>query len=91
MKNDKDGSRCFPLWWESTGVQWVLQGENVQSSPGVGDGGVVSIRKDFTEELPLTGRGFKKLIQLFAYNGFLFAHLFPRSFQKKARRDLEHP
>lgn len=32
-----------------------------------GGGGVVEIRKDFTEELLLTGRGFKKLIQLFAY------------------------
>lgn len=59
--------------------------------PRVGDEGVVGIRKDFMEELPLTGRGFKKLIQLFADNGFLFSHLFPRSFQKKARRDLEHP
>ena len=57
MKNDK-----LPqvLCWKSTRVQWVLQGESALSW-----GTRVCVRKDFMEELPFTGRDFKKLTWFF--------------------------
>lgn len=66
MKNDKEPQMLHTL----VGDYWCTVGASrgkCSIKPRVGDGGVVEIRKDFTEELLLTGRGFKKLIQLFAY------------------------